>query len=149
MKIGLEVEGRLKGLRTVFCTGKEFLDCSIWVLAITKRRIQQIYVSDHDAFIVDDLREAFLERVERLKNVAFITVELPNGHPLLMAELPAEVGLIVNLKIDPHTFHGLRKTDQIKISDGLHVKTIAVENMFNTTPDDFHGDEEIEEGGLA
>jgi hypothetical protein len=131
MKIGIEVEGRLSGIKTLFVSAEEFSEITAnqkLSNLYVEHGFTQLYISDHlnvlklTSTIFEELADHFI-----------ITVEVTE-----VAEYSDYVNIM--LAIESKSFWNLRKTDQIKFSDDMHVYSATIENMYYTTPDEFEGD---------
>lgn len=130
MKLGLEAEGRLKGLPTLFLTAEEF--CSArWEDLPPLPRIHLLYISDHGNML-------------RPKHTAF---ELWRDYPITLEVTKVDrrdlypPNVTFMLCIESESVWRLAPTDQIKFSsDFQYVKSVAVENMSHTSPEDFRAD---------
>jgi hypothetical protein len=123
-KIGIEVEGRFKGIKTLFIQAEEFDDA----LRIP-RECNHIYISDNENTL-DLSAEEWDAWTERW----LITVDVTD-----VCETPRP-GLNIMLRIDHPSFWYLKPTDQIKFEQDKNVWTIPVESMYRTFPEDFEGD---------
>lgn len=141
MKIGIEVEGRMKGLMTLFCSAEEFYENDVVGLIYSgKVTVSQVYVSDHGGY-------ANIRDLVELGKKVYVTVELTYLH----RESPAEIGVILNIKNNrpayEESFKRLKGTDQIKFEHEMNIFTITKEQMHRTYPSDFAGDYEIDREG--
>ena len=149
MKFGIEVEGRLKGLRTLFMSAEEF-QSHVLSSILAKHpwmHLQQVYVCDHgnellynnSALGQAELMGLFVtlevtmirSRRSYASNVGFILAILDSGFLLHPDDVQAPF---------PNTaFWQLEERDQIKFSTGPQgtVYCITKENMSSTHPSDF------------
>lgn len=134
MKIGIEVEGRLKGIKTLFISFGE----DNFPLALTELKIQNImhlYISCAPKYLTE-LTGILRQHLD--PNV-FVTVEcdkIPEGgiDPVIDHFM---------LDITPDV-HKLRPKDSIKSHDGnLNVLCTHVETMVRSIPKDFSNDLEV------
>ena len=128
MKVGIECEGRFKGLVTLFCDAKEF-DTDARLLDLSLLPIQQIYISDHENVL--NLNDSDLCNFHR--NNVRITVERTNFDS-------APYWINIMLVIDNESFWNLRYQDQIKFSKDLNVYSVLKDQMYYTDPADFKSD---------
>jgi len=137
MKIGKEVEGRFRGIPTLFMNASEFLNPKKADKAERYFHMcRQVYISD--------LRNVIrLNRDLRLKKWAkdmIVTVEVSH----LPIVPPDDVNIILQLAVDP-AFRHLRLDDQIKIeSEKLRVYTVTVRQMVESYPSEYEDDKVIE-----
>jgi hypothetical protein len=136
MKIGYEVEGRLKGVRSLFLDVSEldkfyehFVRCNC---IKTVHEVCQIYVSDHSNTL-----DLFSIKLLNLSKEFLLTVEVTE----LKVDPPRYINTM--LCIDSPSFWFLRSIDQIKISKDLRVFSTTVENMSITNPEEFKNDTEV------
>jgi hypothetical protein len=126
-KIGIEVEGRLCGIKTLFCTAYEISNENFKIEVPDD--VRGLYISDHnnilDLYELTHLTERFIVTVERTK----------------VSEHPENVNII--LTIDNESFWSLHPNDQIKFSKDLTVFATTKRTMVITRPEDFTGDIEI------
>jgi len=138
MKIGIEVEGRFTGLRTLFLDQREIVDVhkrldriatSHWVM------IQQIYVTDLKN-IIDIWDEKSI--LKELYDKGFlVTVERTS----VMKEHPDYLHII--LRIPSASVAFLSGTDQIKFDLVDHVLMATVESFALITDDEYENDVEV------
>lgn len=156
MKLGLEVEGKLSGMYTLFMSASEALEFFSYE-SLKKRalppgkanrvdKVQHIYISDHENTIRGDaacLREWFNLNL----SVTLEVTAVENRH-----WYPTNVGIMLAIVDGPKStfsssFWKLDSADQVKFSrpsGGAHqVKCVMVGNMFNTNPREFSGDTEF------
>lgn len=132
-KMGIEVEGRFKGLRTFFLTADEFnnlLGSSKWP---SIGLYQQLYISDHENILDLAKHENLLHQAK----CVVVTVERTKV-PLMV---DASINIILYVKND--SFWNLKPTDQVKFERDLFVSTMTLENMSITEPWEFENDEEL------
>jgi len=130
MKIGNEVEGRMLGIRTLFCTVDELRDVKA---PLDQYLVQQIYVSDHD----NVLNLANNDILQALSLKYAITVERTGG----IKCVPEYINIM--LVVENKSFWDLQPNDQIKFTKDLHVYAATKRTMTYTPPNDFAGDLEI------
>lgn len=146
MKIGIEVEGRLKGLPTLFMTANEalvFFNYKSLKDAVDPQhhkyidQVRHVYVSDHANILY-----ATDYCMVQWKDMAMpVTLERTFIDLCDAKEMPANVTIM--LTVDSRGFWNLRPQDQVKFSLNEHVHCMAVENMTVTEPKDFEGDIEL------
>ncbi len=139
MKIGIEAEGKLKGLRTLFvgvddiATQKGFAKVED---ICSDEQILQIYISDPENCL--DMRQT---RLNVLAQDYALTVErsvltgTPPPRIQIMLRLIGEEGM-ASMKY-------LRPTDQVKLSKDKYTWVIPVECMITSCPEDIEGDIEV------
>lgn len=152
MKLGNEVEGRFKGLPTLFLDANEFLYWDLMTVAtkvledygdgdvlMRTARVKQIYVSDRDNILTG--KEEAWDKWEGI----MITVEVtqvtdrdiyPEGTNVMLAIDDSPIS------IPSLSFTNLLDTDQVKFTDnrGGSVWCVTKENMARTVPSDFDHD---------
>ena len=131
MKIGIEVEGRFKGLKSLFLTAEEYLDMTSHEIErrASANNVQQIQISD-----VTNRLDLTVLSLQMLADKYLLSIERTKVGP----EYRGKIQVI--LWIDDESYLNLYPTDQIKFSKNRNVKLIAVENMFDTKPQDFNAD---------
>lgn len=156
MKIGIEVEGRFRGERTLFCQASELQEAlRRWNTLKVKHKLTALYVSDHDNLLTDDDFTDLLAFVTSDCNrseafrLPILTVENLTGRrcesPLLC--------FMVAVKVDPrsiglcypgsgHPFP-LSSDDQVKFTCDRFVATTEADSFDLTSPDEFEADIEI------
>lgn len=139
MKVGLECEGRHKGMPTLFLDASEL---PIWRKRlgdslIRRDWIEQLYVSDLGNTLNLEMIPPELENVSPLTNDPIITIErtmIPsNIHPRIE----------IMLHVINESFWRLGGVDQIKFSKDKCVFSIKKDQMVKTIPTDFEGDKEL------
>jgi len=135
MKIGYEVEGKMKGLKSLFINEDE-LKNEIKKIKKMAKEVNQIYIS------IDAIHEPnekwIKKRLELLKKLnVFLTVEI-----MYFVTRP-DVDMVM-LRLEGNNqmlIEDLKKTDSIKIHTGKNnVYSISIENMFFTKSEDFDDD---------
>lgn len=150
MKLGKEVEGRLKGLRTLFMTADEAINLfaetgPLKVKVKSKFKlnpeklseaitdVQAVYISDRANVLTPD--HAVFEPIRSLDVV--ISVERTE-----VAEFWPD-DICVLLRVENPSFWYLKETDQVKFSYDQNVRCVTLENMSVTNPEDFRGDVQL------
>jgi hypothetical protein len=136
-KLGIEVEGRFKGLLTLFLDAGELTeDNEEKILSVLKRnlRIQQVYISDLENTLLLGVKK-LKPFLKKLSDLVFITVETKH-----LGKAPLPFYLNIMLAVEHPSFWNLRPTDQVKFSQGQKVFAIPVESMYKTEPSDFVDD---------
>lgn len=129
-KLGIEVEGRLKGIKTAFCSAEEFLSGEYhsrgygWV---------QLYISDHKNIIP---LEPLHKTISYWSNLGFIVTIERTKVPSITNP---SINIILYVKND--SFWNLKPSDQVKFERDLTVRMIPIENMTLTEPWEFEGDQ--------
>jgi hypothetical protein len=143
MKLGIEVEGRFKGLKTLFMSAEEAADIFNPKAPLTLKmsqkavkalgEVQAVYISDHqntlrpDNPLFDQFRDTQL----------IISVEVTK----LDQVWPDDICVL--LSVDSSSFWHLKETDQVKFNYEQTVYCVPLENMSHTYPEDFRGDIEL------
>jgi len=133
MKIGIEVEGRFKGLRTLFMGYGEFFELKSFedIEGILRDKcLQQVYISDLDNRI--ELRKQILRDMSK---VAIVTLE----RTFVDGLLPEHVRIVLSVPVRTD-MRILRPGDQIKIDQHQHVWEVSKESMITSIPSDFLND---------
>ena len=134
MKIGVEVEGRMKGVKTFFISGLEIDKFMSRHDELNEKypKYKNVYIA-HDVDMLDP-------RLDLMATNYDITIETSDR----ITDIPSWISHVIYL-IEDDNFWKLRETDSVKFHQGHNafVKAISVENMFHTNPEDFAGDREI------
>ena len=131
MHKGIEVEGKFKGLKSIFLDAEEFLEWNKLTDVLNQHTdIEQLYISDHRNVLDLSANVSLNVLAERYH----VTVE--------RTYVPRYINVNVNimLVIDNESFWNLRGNDQIKISKDLTVYSVPLSGMYKTVPSDFDGD---------
>lgn len=125
MHIGLEVEGRLKGLPTLMLTPDEFRSGKY---KSVKAYYTNIYITDShnelDLDIIDAERDPFNDPILSIER-SWVDKIYPNLNIIICVNAPV---------------WSLKPTDQIRMHDGRDVWMVPVESMLRSVPADFEGD---------
>ncbi|QRE00064.1 hypothetical protein [Burkholderia phage BCSR5] len=152
MKIGLEVEGRLKGIPTLFTNAEFVRDHTRKVQnALRVHSINHLYISDNSGILT-------YEKVG-LEFSCYVTMDVTKTR---VEYRPSNITLM--LRVDPSAFHWLgqnevegpafwsftdieclREGDQIKFERDRHVFVFPVTQAIKTAPADFEGDLELDD----
>lgn len=144
MKYGIEVEGRLKGLRTLFMTAEEALvffeykslkDAIDPSLHHLTDKIDHIYISDHNNTIT-----AGLECI-KIWDSLNLQVTLERTEMNNRTTYPDNV--LIMLLVSNPSFWDLEYNDQIKFSRDLRVFAVPLTSMIETRPAAFAEDIEL------
>lgn len=130
MKIGIEVEGRLKGVKTLFMECEE-VDVGVGVLA-QHPNIGHVYISDLENKL--DLNHV----LAKYPNV-LITVERTAPRP---QGLPSRLVYMLSLPYYD-SVNSLLETDMVKFDKDQHVLILPKSAEITTRPEDFLGDVEL------
>ena len=136
MKTGIEVEGRFRGLRTLFTSASEYLELTAeGRLAALMAGHSHLYVSDHSATLqYADLQHAALDN----KVVTLEVDRLPNGlrpsNLTIMLRVPGHADVMAMLPTDMFKF--TRDNDRT-------VKVGTVGSLMHTDEQEFGNDEEL------
>jgi len=125
MHIGLEAEGRLKGVPTLNLTADEFINK-------TYERVTapygNIYITDLENILdldtIDKERNPLVDPILSIERTK-VDRQYPNINIIIYADVPIMM---------------LKDTDQIKVHSGQNVWMISKESMIKSTPEDFEGD---------
>ena len=125
MHIGLEAEGRLKGVLTLNLTLEEF-DSGVY-LGVTQP-YGNIYITDVDNVldldVLDANRDPFKDPILSIERTS-VGRQYQNLNIIFLVQVP-----VMRLK----------STDQIKMHEGQHVWMTPLDCMVKSTPVDFVGD---------
>lgn len=151
MKVGIEVEGRLKGIPTLFMSAKEFraLDLNM----VFKKAVAQLNTRDwallqsvSHFYISDDENELFPEDLLSQKSAQAqqMVITLERTSVTDRWRYPANVGVMLRVGegTSAASFFALAASDQIKFSRGPQdeVYCVTKECMMRTNPSAFLGD---------
>jgi len=137
MHLGIEVEGKYKGIKTLFISADE-----LWMIPLffekyahQAKEIKQLYISDHANEL--DIRPGspvllYKERFD------LITVERT------ACAGPHDAEIHVMLVVEHSDFWALLETDQIKFTRNHYVWAITKGEMHKSIPQDFEGDKEVQ-----
>jgi hypothetical protein len=144
MKLGLEVEGRLRGLPTLFL-GAAYVEKAVAFLKHLSENNQQapghVYISDNDN-ILDyvDVSDLFPTKL-----VTLDVTEIQYDSPL---DIPENIVIMLRLKGSDHDIFEnvvrLRSTDMIKIEHERNVFCFTVGSAMLTEPHEFDDDVEVQ-----
>lgn len=136
MKTGIEIEGRLKGIKSLFVSTKEILELGTRKVIQTAREHSVVHIEIPQDIIVNLGNDMFKE----LYQAGFIiTTETTQ----IVGEVPDYLNVV--LIIENLDFFKLRGVDQIKFVDAeLNVYMATVETMVRTFPHEFEADTTIE-----
>lgn len=137
-KLGFEVEGRLKGVYSLFVEVDEIKRLLNPGNKYLLDQVGQVAVPDYESKItLDDI-----DILMSLDNRVVITLETPRID-LPIEDLPGRLNLVLVAQCPQ--FFDLSNTDQIKfVNEHRQVFMIPKESMVMTSPDEFDGDEEVE-----
>ena len=137
-KLGYEVEGRLKGVYSLFVEVDEIKRLLNPENQHLLDQVGQVSVPDYESKITKEDIDILMSLDKRI----VITLETPKVK-LMMRSLPDRLNLV--LVIDHPQFFELMNTDQIKfVNENRLVFMIPKESMIVTSPDEFDSDEEVE-----
>lgn len=129
MHIGLEAEGRFKGLPTLMMTPEEFIAGQQYLV---EQPFFNIYITDTDNVldldIINDNRDPYTDPILSIERTK-------------IDKLYENLDIIYQVPEIPVWF--LKSTDQIRMNDGRDVWMIPVDCMIRTTPDDYKGDFDV------
>lgn len=137
-KIGYEVEGRLKGVYSLFVEVDEIKRLLNPENKHLLDEVGQVAIPDYESKITQEDINILLTLNPRI----VITLETPKIN-LPIESLPARLNLVLVIK-HPQIFE-LTVTDQIKfVSESKSVLIIPKESMMMTCSDEFDGDQEVD-----
>lgn len=137
-KLGFEVEGRLKGVYSLFVEVDEIKRLLNPENQYLLDQVGQVSVPDYESKITKEDIDILMKLDKRI----VITLETPKVK-LMMRSLPDRLNLV--LVIDHPQFFELMNTDQIKFVSEYKVVFMAPkESMIMTGPEEFDSDEEVE-----
>lgn len=133
MKLGIECEGRLKGIVTLFADASTPLP-DIKRAAAHSGIIQHIYISDNDNTLdYAEVGECF--------NDSYVTLDVTK----VKGKRPRNISLMFrvteNWSFDDIT--QLTEYDQVKFESNRHVVVFPMTASIKTKPEDFEGDKEL------
>ena len=148
MKYGVEVEGYLSGVRTLFCQVEEIprLLSDEIKIAVKQHSLSHIYICDHGDTLTEDdvisIREKHLYLSITIETLGIPKVKLGPHLASYMVNIPFE---------GTAQLAELSSSDQIKLTNGLHVMTVSGAFSMGTQkvrvgytyPEDFAGDIEL------
>lgn len=132
MKFGIEVEGRFKGIKTIFMDQNEIVD-NLNLQLFKLFNANALYISD----LNDELTFKEITKLYKISEKYLVSIETTSKR------LCKYKNFHIILRIDNSDFFKLKNTDQIKFEHCKSVYTITKENMFKTKPKDFNNDKEI------
>lgn len=137
MKVGVEVEGRHRGIKTLFCDALEFADLTVEDVIDIKmaHQIEAIYISDHNNSVDLTDNNIFVKKLKSF--LQMVTVERT------WVDKDVAPMFDIFLVVESKAFWNLRDKDQIKFTKDLNVFAACKGLMYETTPDAFNGDKEI------
>lgn len=137
-KLGYEVEGRLKGVYSLFVEVDEIPRLLNPENKHLLDKVGQVSVPDYDSKI----RQEDIDILMSLDPRIVVTLETPKIELLSILDLPTRLNLVL-VVTHPQIFE-LTDTDQIKfVNESKTVLMIPKESMIMTWFDDFDGDEEV------
>lgn len=137
-KLGYEVEGRLKGVYSLFVEVDEIPRLLNPENKHLLDKVGQVSVPDYESLILQEDIDILMSLDPRI----VITLETPKIE-LPIHDLPARLNLV--LVVNHPQIFDLTVTDQIKfVNESRLVLMIPKESMMVTCPDEFDGDEEVE-----
>lgn len=140
MKVGIEVEGALRGVFTLFCQAEEFkVDSSLIGNQLKKQGCSHLYISDHKGILDDDDVHAIHALLGVTATIEVLTIpniiRYSSIHYMLAVPVdPVGLGLFTGL-----TRHG----DQVKFTHDRYVATALISAFDRTTPEEFEQDREL------
>lgn len=134
MKIGIEVEGRHKGLSSFFIDESE-----LSVFLQNKKMLMEKYKKTRQIYIcADNVTHDLLEALVSISDLFYITLEVTNVN----FEVPKEINIVLNINV-PDVWK-LKENDSIKFHNSdNYVLATSLESLYITKPEDFLGDEII------
>lgn len=130
MKVGIEVEGRLRGVHTLFCNASDNIDRAVEQAILNG--IRHIYVSDNDNTL------SYQEFIE-YPNIQF-TLDVTR-----VQNIPRPSNITLMLRLPGfEDVSALKADDQIKFEHNRTVLVASVNSLVRTNPDEFENDVEVE-----
>ena len=143
MKTGVEAEGRLRGVPTLFCSAEEIGQAQDW---IRKNHIGHVYISDLDNILISSKGEEVYEFLRLAFSKKLVTLETTLVIPSRRHTLAVNILLRVtaaNVEAIPSLLPLLAPLDQVKFSCGQHVWVFPVHSAMRAFPCDFTQDLEV------
>lgn len=137
MKVGVEAEGRLKGVRTLFVNASDVTDNIGRISAIMERhQLSHIYISDRDNVLdYSTLGNLFRHVLVTLDVTTVASSKVRPKNVTIMLTLPYDLWQSVA---------ALGNDDQVKFhSPEREVMCISARHFVYTSPSDFAGDVEV------
>lgn len=138
MKKGIEVEGILRGLSTIFVDASEVLTVGQVLDLVDHPEVEaarHLYVSDHSLEVSIESLASYFPR-------HYITWEV-RTIPKDPTTLPNNMGIMLSGCPDFWQIKRLRPCDQLKFSDGQNVVVFSMKDAMFTAPHEFEGDVEL------
>jgi hypothetical protein len=137
-KLGYEVEGRLRGVYSLFLPPEEVIRLSGDKNKELLNKVGQVAVYDDESKITLKDIDILMSLPERI----IITLETPKLN-LSINVIPSRLNLVLVIKNDQ--FFDLGPHEQIKfVNQDRMVFMVTKSSMEFTTPDEFDGDEEVD-----
>lgn len=137
MKLGIEVEGRLRGVPTLFCDAD--FDVEKLTAALRKHAVSHVYISDNT-------NKLSYRSIGTLLRGYLVTLDVTE---VLKEPRPANVSLMLRLDGDGDPLplfdqvSRLTKEDQIKFECDRNVIVLPMTAAIFTQPAEFEGDIEV------
>lgn len=136
-KLGYEVEGKMKGIYTLFVEVDEIPRLLNYQNKHLLEKVSHVSVPDYQSKFTKD----HLDILMSLDNRIVLTLETPKPSVSIL-EMPSRLNLV--LVIEKPEFFDMTITDQIKfVNDAKMVYMVPKESMFLTTPEEFDSDIEV------
>jgi hypothetical protein len=138
-KIGVECEGRLRGVKTLFVSAVELITNKHIIQDLLKENCtNHLYVSDHGNTLN-------YEAVGNMFENKQVTIEVTKVCGKQNMRRPSNVSLMLTLPQEYfNSVANLWEDDQVKFhSPEREVLCVAARNFIATTPDEFEGDTEL------
>lgn len=130
MKVGIEVEGRFKGVPTLFCGAHEYLK---GIAEAKKQGVSHIYISDN--------KNKLAYHNPALANCGLlVTLDVTEVQGCL--DRPSNITLMLRLEGYPQV-RRLKDCDQVKFEAKRNVVVLPMYNSINTSPHEFLGDRKV------
>lgn len=130
MKVGIEVEGRLRGVRTLFCSASDNINKAVGEAILNG--IGHVYVSDNDNTLSYQVFGDYPDILFTLDITCVQNIPRPSN-VTLMLRLPGFEDV-----------SALKADDQIKFEHNRTVLVASVNSLVRTNPDEFENDIEVE-----
>jgi len=149
IKVGVEVEGKFKGLPSIFINSKEEFKAIVENIDLVKQNYSQVYISDANSDWVHQVGSYIKELI--VYQGVVVTIQSEQLNSILKNDQYMKLGSRLHLMLDISNgvktpISQLRPTDSVKVHDSVtgEVFVISVENFFVTDSSDFTDDYHIE-----
>lgn len=137
MKLGDEVEGMHKGMKTVFADSHEIDKLAAWLESKPIDKLDQIYISDLENVLdLHHVPPALMPYAPFFKVITIERTRIPENTVI-------HKKLSIMLNIENSSFWKLCHLDQVKFSKNLTVCAFPIRDTIKTLPEDFAKDIEL------